>query len=154
MGQDVITGAKIGLADNTGKYTTGSHLHFGLKKTDQYSNTVNLNNGYRGAINPAQYFSKNWDKPRAYHRYGRKGNPLVDFWFRFTPIKIKNRWANSGRWVQKQLKKRRLPLLNTVQVNALLYGGWDFEAVINPAMYELYSQITKYEYEAGIRPFA
>lgn len=48
----VKAGDLIGHADNTGQYTTGSHLHFGL-----YPAVRDNNNGYGGAIDPFPYFS-------------------------------------------------------------------------------------------------
>lgn len=52
----VKVGDLIGYADNTG-FTTGDHLHFGLKKIDALGNTLNKDNGYFGAIDPAPYFN-------------------------------------------------------------------------------------------------
>lgn len=53
-GQKLGSGDLIGLTGNTGKYTTGPHLHWGLKevgKTDTGSwYTLNHDNGYKGAI--------------------------------------------------------------------------------------------------------
>lgn len=51
VGDKVKAGDLIGWADNTGQYTTGSHLHFGLYPKDR-----DRNNGYDGAIDPLPYF--------------------------------------------------------------------------------------------------
>jgi len=72
-GDSVKIGDIIGYADNTGVYTTGSHLHFELKELSERHDVINKNNGYGGCIDPAPYFtSKKWNEPAAYHRYGRK----------------------------------------------------------------------------------
>jgi len=55
VGELLETGALIGYGDNTGM-STGPHLHRGLKETDGEYKTINWDNGYKGAINPAPYF--------------------------------------------------------------------------------------------------
>ena len=59
--QKVRVGDVIGIADNTGRYTTGSHLHFGLKEVRENEfggfDTLNKDNGYRGAIDPEPYWN-------------------------------------------------------------------------------------------------
>jgi len=56
--KSVKQGDLIGYADNTG-FSSGAHLHFGLKLLDRVGNTLNYNNGYYGAIDPKPYFT-NW----------------------------------------------------------------------------------------------
>lgn len=53
-GQRVSKGTLLGHWDSTG-YSTGHHLHFGLKETDKNGDTINRYNGYNGAINPTPY---------------------------------------------------------------------------------------------------
>lgn len=54
-GQLVKKGEKIGLSGNTGRYTTGPHLHFGIKPIINFS-PVDVGNGYNGAIDPVHFF--------------------------------------------------------------------------------------------------
>ena len=51
VGEEVKRGQIIGLADNTG-YSSGTHLHFMLKQTNQNGSTINGDNSYFGAIDP------------------------------------------------------------------------------------------------------
>lgn len=148
QGQEVKAGDLIGRADNTGKYTTGDHLHYGLKDTKQDGSSLNLDNGYNGAKDPSPYFTqtyngitisnKDWNKSRAYHRYYR-GRPNGGY---TNELKI-------IPYMTRRLK--RLP--NNEEINACVYGGWDIEAVINPAMYQIWSQLKKDEYLKGNKSF-
>ena len=55
IGQEVESGDLLGLADSTG-FSTGSHLHRGLKMCDENYNTLDHENGYFGAIDIQPYF--------------------------------------------------------------------------------------------------
>ena len=57
-GTKVMMGQPIAYTDNTGKYTTGAHLHFGvrlMRKTGGTWKVYNSNNGYLGHVDPKPY---------------------------------------------------------------------------------------------------
>lgn len=130
-GDDVEMGQLCGLTGNTGKFTTAPHLHFELMR-------------YWMKIDPAEYFGKNWDKPRAYHRYGRKQEWKAEWKMRFKNF-----------WLHRQLKKRGQinKIYDISFINAIVYGGWDFRTVVDPAMYSVWSQLKKSEFLKGAKPF-
>ena len=53
-GQTVKTGDLLGYGDSTG-FSTGPHLHYGLKLLDSSGNVLNRDNGYDGAIDPTPF---------------------------------------------------------------------------------------------------
>lgn len=135
LGQRIIAGNNIGLCDNTGKYTTADHLHFELRE-----------GGIK--IDPAGYFnaaydgfpigSAQWDKPRCYHRY-----------YRIAKRNLANE-MKVALYMARRLK--RLP--NNEEINMAIWGGWAMEDIMNPAMYEITSQLTKDEFiNQKLRPF-
>lgn len=138
-----VTGAGkiIGYADNTG-LSTGAHLHLTLKETSYNGEVRNRDNGYFGAVDPSPYFSalfdrtriknKDFSQPRAYHRYSMLRQSLPREW--------------QTVWELAKILKR---LPRNEEINARLYGKWEIESLKNPAMYELWSQLTKEEYENG-----
>lgn len=96
-GEAVKEGDIIGFADNTGKYTTGDHLHFALKFIKN-GKVADYDNGYKGSVDPAPYFAnkhgKYWDRPAAFHRYGRRQDWKAEWTMRF-----------KNPWLHRQLAK-------------------------------------------------
>lgn len=79
----VKRGDLIGYADNTG-FSSGDHLHFGLKILDRVGNTLNYKNGFFGAIDPRPYFI---DWPFLFTRNLGVGDEGED-------VKILQQWLN------------------------------------------------------------
>lgn len=136
-GEHVTAGTIIGHCDNTGKYTTGDHLHFGLKETDELGNTINYQNGYQGAIDPAPYMVQNWDKPPVWFGYGA----------------IQSGWG--GRSWDKELKAKAYLWLKLkrqpkyLEVMARAYGEWEYDEITNPNMYYIWMYVRKPDYLKG-----
>ncbi len=145
VGDKITMGKQIGLANNTGIYTTGSHTHFEMKLYFLGS-VLNKKNGYGGCIDPAPYFKNQygdkWFEPAAYHRYGIKQNLLAEFNMRFKNV-----------WLHKKLGKQLNKINDTSFINKLVYGGWSFEEAINPAMNEITDNLKKNDYKRGFKPF-
>lgn len=147
QGDIIKKGQVIGLAGNTGKLTTGAHLHLEGKETTANGSTANPNNGYNGAIDISRMFTntfdgqeinpKDYDKSRCYHRYYR-GRPKGGL---FNETKILTILGKKGIYPTAE------------KINALVYGGWGLDAVTNPAMYINWSQLKKDEFIKGIRSF-
>lgn len=137
VGDRVTKNAPIALCDNTGRWTTGPHLHFGIKPLywDGGAWSKDRTNGYLGCIDPEPLLEAGWDREPVDDRYGRPKNWLAEYRLRF-----------KNSWVHRQLIKRgRLPLsLTSREVNALVYGAWGFEEVMNPALYVLWARRRKY----------
>ena len=54
-GQIINPGDVIGFADSTG-YSTGDHLHWGLKPCNADGKSTSLDHGYYGAVNPDEFY--------------------------------------------------------------------------------------------------
>jgi murein DD-endopeptidase MepM/ murein hydrolase activator NlpD len=59
-GKEIKFGDTIGLADNTG-VSSGTNLHFGLKKCDKNGKSTELSNGYYGGMDPLPYMELSHD---------------------------------------------------------------------------------------------
>lgn len=135
IGKDVKKGAHfigtqlIGISDNTGRYTTGNHLHFGLKLCDRYGNTLNWNNGYRGAIDPRPYTDKDYYKLPVHRKYGRATSVLSELRMR-----------------------AKYPFISQEQLYAIVYGGYPYSEVINPSLKPIWTFLRREEYLRGMKP--
>ena len=125
-GNRFLKGQPMAISGNTGKYTTGHHEHFGLKRCDNLGNTLNWDNGYKGAIDPRPYADNDFYKSRADKRYGKAYNMIAE-----------------------TMAYTKYSHLTNEQRMALVYGGWSYEDVANSAMRPNYAWVTKKEMYDG-----
>lgn len=97
VGQEVESGDLIGYADNTGKYTTGTHLHRDLKKCIIKENgiveTINKNNGYLGAIDIQPFYKSIFVKDYISIIENKISvlQKMIDFWKKVFSLKNKEK---------------------------------------------------------------
>jgi len=141
---NVKTGDDLMVCDSTG-FSTGNHLHFGLKFLNGDGSVKDYNNGYFGSVDPAPYFVKDYKNLPVDDRYGRKRNLQAEIILRF-----KNPWLHR-RLIRKY---RRAPLsLTDKECNALIYGGWGADEVLNDSMKPITYFLKKSEWQAGEKPY-
>ncbi len=128
-GQHVLGGQPMGISNNTGKYTTANHLHFGLKRCDNHGNTLNYNNGYRGAIDPTPYLQKGFYDLPVHKRYGQAYSLLGEI-----------------------ITKTKYPKLRKEQLYGMVYGSYKYSEIINPSLRPIWAFLRREEYLAGKQP--
>ena len=133
---EVKMGYQIAISDNTG-YSTGPHLHWGIRKRIRSGSgwqVLNHDNGFFGYLDPAQFFPKSGFDLPVDRQYGLTV---------YTPG-VPSEWyilVNARIPVWKQFRR----LLTVREANALRFGFWDLRAVLEPAMFPIWSEITKME---------
>jgi murein DD-endopeptidase MepM/ murein hydrolase activator NlpD len=129
----IKAGQPVAYSGKTGDFCTGPHLHFSYIVNGKHQNPAL---SFDALFSGETMKNKDWEKSYCYHRYGKKVNYLAEF-----NMKFKN------PWLHKQLQKRfGFPIPSTEVCNALVYGSWDYNTVSDPAMYQIWSKLTKSEY--------
>lgn len=157
-GDRVDAGEVIGWSGNSGYYSTGAHLHFQVMpyyRIDGKMVRRDSGNGYDGATDPKPLFiDVNFRNAPVSKQYGRRRNWVLEYTFRFaatplgatlTPFLAQR--IKAAQHVHRTLKARGRsnPLLTDNEANALIYGSWDLETVLNPAQFPIWGWNTKSE---------
>lgn len=60
VGKKISEGVILGMCGNSGRYTTGAHLHFATRflRKEGSKYVANMNNGYSGCVNPIIFLNK------------------------------------------------------------------------------------------------
>lgn len=138
-GEKVTVGQHIADCDNTGKHTTGSHLHLGTRIIyfiDGQEHRA-MHNGYFGYSDPSLFLTRNirYDAFPVDFRYEQPRKYLAERVFAFSPV-----------------TRRALGRLPTSrEVRAAVYGEWSIPHIVDPAMFITWAELTHDEYRQRLR---
>ncbi|HBX15916.1 MAG: M23/M37 peptidase domain-containing protein [Candidatus Magasanikbacteria bacterium GW2011_GWA2_42_32] len=139
VGNWIEEGEVAAWSDNTGKWTTGAHLHFGIKILYKQGDSFvkDSNNGYFGAINPEPLFrDEDYKLLPVDLRYGQPFSNARELAWK----------ARSFWWVVSKLGRRP----SRQEMNAWIYGKWDFNMVAEPTYAMIWHHYTKQEHLKNI----
>ena len=150
LGDKVVRGQLLGLINSTG-YSSGDHLHWGVRLVKQgttlgmttkvYLNDIytlmDYDNMFYGYFDHGKLFK---DSPKEIYpvdnRYNQPYSPTREWLW-----KIRHE-----KYAKSRVAKALIPYDDRI-MKAAVYGFWNIEVLIDPAMIAVYYQITKPEFE-------
>jgi len=126
----------IAHSDNTG-YSTGPHVHFGVRElipNQQGWSVKDYDNGYYGYFDPMPLFAKDTGKLPVELKYGRQETFAEE-------IAGRVKFAPDYLWYLRTFKKAP----SQIEYNALRYGYYSARDVNDPAMFPIWSEMTRPE---------
>ena len=113
VGQPIKAGQLIALLGNTGKYTTGPHMHLEILQLDKSGNYLNMNNGYQGGLDPKPLIEdllvyKSDDLKKLYDYAKSQGEPLSYYYG----------WGGSDRF---EIAKTKLGIVGATRSQYMNY---------------------------------
>ncbi len=136
IGDFVEYGQRIAFSDNTGRYTTGPHLHIGVRPRIEIRTApgifdIDANNGYKGYFDPQPLFKS--DLFPVEQRYGQ-----LRTWATF----LREQSFAFSPYIRRKIG--RAP--SNLEIAALAYGYWDFASVFEqPNIYWMYETKPAYQ---------
>lgn len=132
----VKAGDTIALSGNSGRYTTGPHLHLAIKidkKTEDGWLVLDKDNGFGGFIDPETFFpNKVYILLPVDYRYNQPQSVKAELYKKtITP------------WLRIKLKRRP----SERELNGYAYGKYPFEIVQDPAQYNVWTQFSYDEWK-------
>lgn len=129
-GQEVKAGDKVALTGNTG-WSTGPHLHLGLRYLDFGNGVHDYDNGYYGYVDLKPLFAPDVFALPVDKKYGEKSPNINMLRWHFV---FWDFWRAAGRFMTKR------------EANALMYGYWSLREVLDPIMFQTWTMMHKPEY--------
>lgn len=135
INQPVYRGELLAHVDTTG-FSTGNHLHLGVRELTENGSVVNYDNGYLGYIDPMPFFENTAEEIFPVDmRYNAPESSVRE---------LKWKMVHES-YAKKKARENAIPWSERLMY-AFVYGYWGVDEVFNVAMVETWRNMTKPEY--------